>query len=102
MNLPMVEVVAPLSDMRGDIIREQGSLRPAADDGYMRLELSSQILQRLLTSGQLCAADFRCLDCATKHCVWRLMARHCAHSLGCDGCCVKCDLVVQKAPEHPL
>ena len=100
MNLPMNELVAPLSGEIG----EKYWLKTAVDDNRMRLELSPQTLQRLLSSGQLCAADFRCLDCATKHCVWRLMARHCAHSLGCEGCCAKCGLVTHKTLEsvNPL
>ena len=32
-------------------------------NGRLRLELSAETLLRLLASGQLCAADFRCLDC---------------------------------------
>ncbi len=122
MNLPMTEITAPLSGhQNGGVTGEQEQqasrpnlahsalhsteeyrLNPTSDNDCMRLELSSQTLRRLLTSGQLCAADFRCLDCTTKHCVWRLMASRCTHSLGCEGCCAQCDLVVQKTTVHQL
>ncbi|MDO6460006.1 hypothetical protein Q4485_04805 [Granulosicoccaceae sp. 1_MG-2023] len=49
----------------------------------VRMQLDEQTLQRLLKSGHLCAADFRCLDCESKACVWRLLlqqaARQCEH-----------------------
>lgn len=37
-----------------------GGAATASD--YLRLEVSVETLSRLLASGQLCAADFRCLD----------------------------------------
>ena len=43
------------------------------DDGSrIRLELDIHTLRRLLGSGLLCASDVRCLDCDSKHCVWKL------------------------------
>ncbi len=68
---------------------------PVSGGDSVRLELSSRTLQRLLSSGLLHPADFRCLDCATKHCVWRLVARRCAHSLSCNGCCAECHMRVE-------
>ncbi len=65
-----------------------------AMNGCFRLELSAQTLLRLLASGQLCAADFRCLDCESKHCLRRLVLMSCAKTInpgsGCNGCCAEC------------
>jgi hypothetical protein len=44
----------------------------------VRLEMSEDMLRRLLTAGQVCAADFRCLDCESKDCLWRLCLESCA------------------------
>lgn len=51
--------------------------------GRIKLEIDTETLRRLLDSGQLCAADIRCLDCASKHCVWKL----CLQSLGREMTC---------------
>ena len=65
-----------------------------ADYG-LRLELPAATLFRLLADGHLCAADFRCLDCDSKDCVWRLLMLSSAKSLrsvtGCDGRCEHCE-----------
>jgi hypothetical protein len=47
----------------------------------VRLEMSEDMLRRLLTAGQVCAADFRCLDCESKQCLWRLCLESCATNL---------------------
>ncbi len=47
----------------------------------VRLELPATVLQRLLAAGQLHTQDFRCLDCHSKHCVWRLCLQNSAHEL---------------------
>ena len=44
----------------------------------IRMQLNEQTLKRLLRSGELCAADFRCLDCESKACVWRLLLQQAA------------------------
>lgn len=63
-------------------------------NGCLRLELSAETLLRLLASGELCAADFRCLDCESKQCVWRLLLMSCEKTLnagtGCNGRCSEC------------
>lgn len=47
----------------------------------VRVEVSDQLLKRLLRAGQVCAADFRCLDGESKHCLWRLCLESCAANL---------------------
>ncbi len=47
----------------------------------VRLELPATVLQRLLASGQLHTQDFHCLDCHSKHCVWRLCLQNSARGL---------------------
>lgn len=44
----------------------------------VRLEMSEKTLKSLLTAGQVCAADFRCLDGESKQCLWRLCLETCA------------------------
>jgi len=39
----------------------------------VRLELSADILSRLLKSGEVSACHFRCLDRDSKQCVWQLL-----------------------------
>ena len=55
--------------------REEAMPAPQEElaDICLRLELSAATVLRLLTRGELCAADLRCLDCASKDCVWRLL-----------------------------
>jgi hypothetical protein len=45
----------------------------------VRVEISEEVLVRLLTQGQVCAADLRCLDCRSKQFLWRI----------CLDCCLK-------------
>jgi hypothetical protein len=62
--------------------------------GCLRLEFSAETLLRLLANGQLSAADLRCLDCESKHCLWRLLLMSCAKTINpgtaCNGCCAEC------------
>ena len=66
----------------------------ANNQDCLRLEIGAQTLLRLIASGQLCASDFRCLDCESKHCVWRLLLMSCKETLhidsGCGGRCSEC------------
>ncbi len=66
----------------------------AAVNARLRLEVSAQTLLRLLVGGQVCAADFRCLDCESKQCVWRILLMSCEKTLhaaaGCNGSCNQC------------
>jgi hypothetical protein len=47
----------------------------------VRVEVEAETLNRLLAAGQVCAADFRCLDCESKRCIWRLCLINCASKL---------------------
>jgi hypothetical protein len=47
----------------------------------VRVEVDAETLNRLLAAGQVCAADFRCLDCESKRCIWRLCLISCAIKL---------------------
>lgn len=58
----------PLRDQKS-VIREEA--------GHVRLEISADRLHELLKVGALCASDFRCLDCESKQCVWRLCLVSC-------------------------
>jgi hypothetical protein len=51
----------------------------------LRLEMSQEMLKRLLTAGEVCAADFRYLDCESKQCLWWLCLESCAMKTGRDG-----------------
>jgi len=46
-------------------------------NGSIRLEISANKLRHLLNMGVLCAADFRCLDCKSKQCVWQICLADC-------------------------
>ncbi|MGD9367845.1 MAG: hypothetical protein PVH87_19245 [Desulfobacteraceae bacterium] len=48
----------------------------------VRVEITEEILSRLLANEQVCAADFRCLDCKSKQCLWRLCLQSCTGKVG--------------------
>ncbi len=50
----------------------------------VRLELEAGILQRLLDKGELCVSEFRCLDCNSKRCVWKLCLMNCGKHVKAD------------------
>jgi hypothetical protein len=50
----------------------------SADRKRVRVEITEETLTRLLAKGHVCAADFRCLDCKSKQCLWRLCLKSCA------------------------
>ena len=45
----------------------------------IRLEIHTDKLRQLLNTGALCAADFRCLDCKSKQCIWQICLAGCIH-----------------------
>ena len=47
----------------------------------VRVEVNEETLNRLLSSGQVCAAEFRCLDCKSKECLWHLCLKSCTNNL---------------------
>ncbi len=51
------------------------------ESGRVRLEISADRLRRLLQTGAVCVEDFRCLDCESKHCVWRLCLTNCTNRI---------------------
>lgn len=46
--------------------------------GRLRIEMAEETVYRLLEEGRVCVADFRCLDCRSKDCLWRLCIECCA------------------------
>lgn len=50
----------------------------------VRVEVTEETLMRLLTAGQVCAAELHCLDCKSKQCLWRICLESCAKSLAVD------------------
>ncbi|RZB33401.1 MAG: hypothetical protein SRB2_04040 [Desulfobacteraceae bacterium Eth-SRB2] len=48
---------------------------------WVRVEVDAKTLNRLLAAEQVCAADFRCLDCESKRCIWRLCLLNCTSRL---------------------
>ncbi len=72
--------------------------REDGEELLVRMELSASTLGCLLAAGHLCAADFRCLDCESKNCVWRICLMNCmkqGDGRGEDACpcenCGRCD-----------
>jgi hypothetical protein len=53
----------------------------AVNSRNVRVEMSEETLIRLLAGGQVCAADFRCLDASSKQSLWRLCLECCANTL---------------------
>ncbi len=47
----------------------------------VRVEMTEETLSRLLEGGQVCAADFCCLDCDSKQCLWRLCLESCVNTV---------------------
>lgn len=50
----------------------------------VRVEMGESTLIRLLETGQVCARDFRCLDCRSKQNLWRLCLKSCVKTK-CSG-----------------
>jgi hypothetical protein len=51
------------------------------ENQHLRVEITAATLLPLLAGGQVCAADFRCLDCESKQCLRRLCMQSCAPPL---------------------
>lgn len=70
---------SPARPSPGGYSRATGAAAHGADKSKaLRLEMSAATMRRLLENGQLSAADFRCLDCESKQCIWRLFLECCA------------------------
>lgn len=49
-----------------------------SNQDLVQLEISVKKLESLFNSGDLCAADIRCLNCTSKTCIWNLCLTSCA------------------------
>lgn len=50
----------------------------------VQIEIGIEKLESLFNDGELCAADFRCLNCVSKKCVWNLCLTSCAKRMRCN------------------
>jgi hypothetical protein len=60
--------------------QENGS-EEVAVSRLVRVEIDAATLLQLLKGRRLCAADMRCLDCESKHCLLRLLLQAYAQDL---------------------
>ncbi|MEC4724011.1 hypothetical protein HWQ46_00395 [Shewanella sp. D64] len=49
----------------------------------VNLSISADKLAKLIQAGDICAADFRCLDSDSKQIVWQLCLLCCSQRVGC-------------------
>ena len=49
----------------------------------VQIEIGIEKLESLFSKGQLCASDFRCLNCESKKCIWNLCLTSCAKRMQC-------------------
>ena len=68
-------VTAPVCRVTQDQSRPQPDSQQASR--HVRVEISTDKLRELVNMGALCAGDMHCLDCESKHCVWRICLRAC-------------------------
>lgn len=61
--------------------RSEGKQAPSLNNKteLIRLEINVEKLRQLLNAGVLCAANFRCLDCKSKQCIWQICLADCIH-----------------------
>ncbi|WP_258405510.1 hypothetical protein [Shewanella sp. FJAT-52076] len=50
---------------------------------YVNLSIPASVLAKLIYEGQLCAADFQCLDSESKRELWQLCLWACKKRVGC-------------------
>ena len=50
-------------------------------DKTIKLEIKASTLRRLLETRQVCATDFRCLDCSSRRCMKDLCLQTCLRCL---------------------
>ncbi|ABV87532.1 hypothetical protein [Shewanella pealeana] len=53
----------------------------------LNISISEAKIAQLIQQGQLCAADFKCLDSETKQAVWQLCLWSCEKRIHCDKHC---------------
>ncbi|NEX23200.1 hypothetical protein G3480_23360 [Thiorhodococcus mannitoliphagus] len=57
-----------------------------ASQKSLRVEMSLELVQRLMEDGAICAADLHCLDHATKQTLQQLCLDNCARCLRTNAC----------------
>ena len=57
----------------------------------IKLAISEEKLAKLILAGELCAADFSCLDKQSKQAVWRLCLWCCGKRSSCQHCNKLCN-----------
>ena len=63
-----------------EILQKQ-EVTDADQDVTLKLEIKRSTLKRLLESKQVCASDFRCMDCITKRNIQELCLETCLKCL---------------------
>jgi len=54
------------------------------NQNVVQIEIGIDKLESLFNKGQLCATDFRCLNCESKKCIWDLCLASCAKRMQCE------------------
>lgn len=50
----------------------------------VNISMDASLLAKLIHKGELCAADFKCLDKHTKKAVWQMCLIHCQQRIHCN------------------
>lgn len=50
----------------------------------VQISIEIEKLESLFNQGELCANDFRCLNCESKKCIWNLCLKSCAKRIECN------------------
>ena len=50
----------------------------------VQIEIGIEKLESLFNKGEVCATDFRCMNCESKKCIWNLCLTSCARRMQCD------------------
>jgi hypothetical protein len=66
----------------------------------VQIEVNVEKLTYLFSSGALCAADLRCLNRASKNCVWVLCLKSCVKRAGCSLVKSKVVPFTSASPQH--
>jgi hypothetical protein len=64
-------------------VRALESIEDYPQQDVVQLEIGLDKLEALFNTGALCAADLRCLNCASKECIWNLCLSVCARRMQC-------------------
>jgi hypothetical protein len=67
-----------------DVVRAMKSIDHDQHLDVIQLEIGLDKLETLIEKGELCAADVRCLNSASKECIWNLCLCVCARRLQCN------------------